>query len=84
MEIRQSVPGAGRQTRAPGPTFAGGLPVPHGPDEGLVQKERRGQNGQTEALWQEVMRAYGSCTVCAKHSSHYIHLTNPDLVCTLS
>ena len=64
--------------------FAGGLPVPHGPDEGLVQKERRGQNGQTEALWQEVMRAYGSCTVCAKHSSHYIHLTDPDLVCTLS
>ena len=30
------------------------------------------------------MRAYGSCTVCAKHSSHYIHLTDPDLVCTLS
>ena len=30
------------------------------------------------------MRAYGSCTVSAKHSSHYIHLTDPDLVCTLS
>ena len=41
-----------------------------------------------EALWQEIMRAYLTCTACgeltrAAHSSHYIHLTDPDLICKL-
>ena len=41
-----------------------------------------------EALWQEVMQAYLACTTCgelarAAHSSHYIHLTDPDLICKL-
>ncbi|MCQ4022383.1 alpha/beta fold hydrolase [Ruminococcus sp. zg-924] len=41
---------------------------------------------KTEALWQEIMGVYLSCAqrgelVRAGHSSHYIHLTDPELVC---
>lgn len=42
-----------------------------------------------EALWQEVMKSYLSCAqhgewICAEHSSHYIHLTDPELICGLA
>ena len=41
-----------------------------------------------ETLWQEIMQAYLPCAVSgelvrAAHSSHYIHLTDPDLICGL-
>ena len=46
------------------------------------------QARKIEALWQEIMGAYLSCCengewLRAEHSSHYIHLTDPDLVCRL-
>lgn len=46
------------------------------------------QAGKIETLWQEIMGAYLSCCengewLRAEHSSHYIHLTDPDLVCRL-
>ena len=51
---------------------------------GASEEEAR----KIEALWQEIMRAYLTCTACgeltrAAHSSHYIHLTDPDLICKL-
>ena len=46
------------------------------------------QANKIEALWQEVMQAYLPCTpggtlIPAENSSHYIHLTDPELVCGL-
>lgn len=46
------------------------------------------QAGKIETLWQEIMGAYLTCAVkgeriWAEHSSHYIHLTDSDLVCKL-
>ena len=46
------------------------------------------QANKIEALWQEVMQAYLPCTpggtlIRAEKSSHYIHLTDPELVCGL-
>ena len=46
------------------------------------------QAGKIETLWQEIMGTYLSCCengewVRAEHSSHYIHLTDPDLICRL-
>lgn len=46
------------------------------------------QARKIEALWQEIMRVYLSCVtggtlVRAENSSHYIHLTDADLVCGL-
>ena len=46
------------------------------------------QARKIEALWQEIMGAYLPCCVNsewirAEHSSHYIHLTDPDLICRL-
>lgn len=46
------------------------------------------QVGKIETLWQEIMGAYLSCCengewLRAEHSSHYIHLTDPDLICRL-
>lgn len=46
------------------------------------------QARKIETLWQEIMGAYLSCCVNserirAEHSSHYIHLTDPDLICRL-
>lgn len=46
------------------------------------------QANKIEALWQEVMQAYLPCTpggtlIRAENSSHYIHLTDPELVCGL-
>ena len=43
---------------------------------------------KVESLWQDIMGAYLACAdkgerVCASHSSHYIHLTDPELVCAL-
>lgn len=51
---------------------------------GASEKEAQ----KIEAVWQEIMKSYLSCTVCgelvrAEHSSHYIHLTDQDLVCEL-
>ena len=51
---------------------------------GASEEEAR----KIEALWQEIMRAYLACTTCgelarAAYSSHYIHLTDPDLICKL-
>ncbi len=47
------------------------------------------QTRKIEALWQEIMGAYLSCCVNserihAEHSSHYIYLTDPDLICRLA
>ena len=44
------------------------------------------QAEKIEALWQRLMQSYLACAGCgtllrAEHSSHYIHLTDPDLVC---
>lgn len=46
------------------------------------------QAGKIEALWQEIMGAYLSCCgngewIRAEHSSHYIHLTDPERICRL-
>lgn len=46
------------------------------------------QAGKIEALWQEIMGTYLSCCgngewIRAEHSSHYIHLTDPELICRL-
>ena len=51
---------------------------------GASEEEAR----KIEALWQEIMQAYLSCAargelLRAAHSSHYIHLTDPDLICGL-
>lgn len=48
----------------------------------------REQAQKIEELWQEIMASYLPCAasselVRAEHSSHYIHLTDPDLVCAL-
>lgn len=47
------------------------------------------QAEKTEALWQDIMDFYlhhSECAekICAEHSSHYIHLTDPELVCRLA
>lgn len=44
------------------------------------------QARKIEALWQKLMQAYLTCStggtlIHAEHSSHYIHLTDADLVC---
>lgn len=44
------------------------------------------QAKKIEDLWQEIMGTYLTCAgnstwIRAEHSSHYIHLTDPDLVC---
>lgn len=44
------------------------------------------QAEKIETLWQKLMQSYLTCAsngklVQAKHSSHYIHLTEPELVC---
>ncbi|MBP3509797.1 hypothetical protein [Oscillibacter sp.] len=74
------------------------LPVPitlmtH--DSGISYREIREFGGASEEearkiemLWQEIMQAYLPCAVSgelvrAAHSSHYIHLTDPDLICGL-
>lgn len=74
------------------------LPVPvtlvtH--DSGISCREIRdfgGASGEEarkiEALWQEIMQAYLACAahgelVRAENSSHYMHLTDPDLICKL-
>lgn len=46
------------------------------------------QANKIEMLWQEIMGAYLTCAgnggrVRAEHSSHYIHLTDSDLICRL-
>lgn len=46
------------------------------------------QAKKIEALWQDIMDAYlsycvNSEKVYAQHSSHYIHLTDADLICRL-
>lgn len=46
------------------------------------------QAKKIEALWQEVMREYLACTpdgtlIRAENSSHYIHLTDSELICGL-
>ena len=46
------------------------------------------QAKKIETLWQEIMGAYLPCCengewLRAEHSSHYIHLTDPDLICHL-
>lgn len=46
------------------------------------------QAGKIETLWQEIMGAYLSCCgngewIRAEHSSHYIHLTDLELICRL-
>ena len=46
------------------------------------------QAGKIETLWQEIMGAYLTCAgkgerIWAEHSSHYIYLTDSDLVCKL-
>lgn len=51
---------------------------------GASEEEAR----KIETLWQEIMQAYLPCAVSgelvrAAHSSHYIHLTDPDLICGL-
>ena len=51
---------------------------------GASEEEAR----KIEMLWQEIMQAYLPCAVSgelvrAAHSSHYIHLTDPDLICGL-
>lgn len=48
----------------------------------------REQAQKIEELWQEIMASYLPCAassewVRAEHSSHYIHLTDPDLICSL-
>lgn len=67
--------------------------VTHNSD--LAEKEIREFGGASEeqakkieTLWQEIMGAYLSCCgngewVRAEHSSHYIHLTDPELICRL-
>ena len=64
-------------------------------DSGISCREIREFGGASEeearkieSLWQEIMQAYLACTACgelvrAEHSSHYIHLTDPDLICKL-
>lgn len=47
------------------------------------------QAEKIENLWQDIMGAYLTCAktgtwIRAAHSSHYIHLTDPDLICTLA
>ena len=44
------------------------------------------QAKKIEALWQEVMQVYLTCTpdgtlIRAENSSHYIHLTDSELIC---
>ena len=51
---------------------------------GASEEEAR----KIEGLWQDIMRAYLTCAdrgevVRAAHSSHCIHLTDPELVCGL-
>lgn len=46
------------------------------------------QANKIEMLWQEIMGAYLTCAgkcerIRAEHSSHYIHLTDSDLICKL-
>lgn len=47
------------------------------------------QAEKIETLWQEIMGAYLTCAgngewIRAEHSSHYIHLTDSDLICSLA
>lgn len=67
--------------------------VTHNSD--IAEKEIREFGGASEtqakkieALWQEVMQAYLTCTpdgtlLRAENSSHYIHLTDSDLICEI-
>ena len=67
--------------------------VTHNSD--IAEKEIREFGGASEtqakkieALWQEVMQAYLTCTpdgtlIRAENSSHYIHLTDSELICEL-
>ncbi len=64
-------------------------------NSGFAEKEIREfggaseeQAGKIETLWQEIMGTYLSCCgngewIRAEHSSHYIHLTDPNLICRL-
>ena len=64
-------------------------------DSDIARKEIREFGGASEeqaekieVLWQELMHAYLDCVsdgewIQAKHSSHYIHLTDMDLVCNI-
>ena len=64
-------------------------------DSGIEEREicafggaSEGEARKIEALWQTLMRGYldlspRSRQVRAPHSSHYIHLTDRDLVCAL-
>lgn len=64
-------------------------------DSGFAEKEIREFGGASEeqarkieTLWQDIMGIYLSCCENgewsrAEHSSHYIHLTDPDLICHL-
>ena len=64
-------------------------------NSGFAEKEIREFGGASEeqarkieTLWQDIMDTYLSCCENgersrAEHSSHYIHLTDPDLICHL-
>lgn len=56
---------------------------------GAVMAEWRRLAEKIEKLWQDIMGAYLTCAktgtwIRAEHSSHYIHLTDPELICTLA
>ena len=67
--------------------------VPHDSDISCREIREFGGASEEEArkietLWQEIMQSYLPCTTCAElvraeHSCHYIHLTDPDLICEL-